>query len=180
MPYTLTIRQGPKVTRERYAELEEAMGAVEQHGRELERGADARPVGGSLIRRIEPVQQVVARLELRGPGRLRADGRGRLRRAPAGAPLVSRVRLPRGAEPPYRVFVNGVPQRQGEDYEVVGDELHFAARLQKEKLGLGRWTAIFLGLFGSYGRNDQVDVQYQLGARTAHATGLEILPPEAD
>jgi hypothetical protein len=78
MPYTLTIRQGPKVTRERYAELEEAMGAVEQHGRELERGADARPVGGSLIRRIEPVQQVVARLELRGPGRLRAgvDVRG--------------------------------------------------------------------------------------------------------
>jgi hypothetical protein len=78
MPYTLTIRQGPKVTRERYAELEEAMGAVEQHGRELERGADARPVGGSLIRRIEPVQQVVARLELRGPGRLHAgvDVRG--------------------------------------------------------------------------------------------------------
>ena len=78
MPYTLTIRQGPKVTRERYAELDEAVGAVEQHGRELERGADARPVGGSLIRRIEPVQQVVARLELRGPGRLRAgvDVRG--------------------------------------------------------------------------------------------------------
>ena len=78
MPYTLTIRQGPKVTRERYADLEEAMGAVEEHGRELERGADARPVGGSLIRRIEPVQQVVARLELRGPGRLRAgvDVRG--------------------------------------------------------------------------------------------------------
>ena len=78
MPYTLTIRQGPKVTRERYAELDEAVGAVEQHGRELERGADARPVGGSLIRRIEPVQQVVARLELRGPDRLRAgvDVRG--------------------------------------------------------------------------------------------------------
>jgi hypothetical protein len=93
---------------------------------------------------------------------------------------MSRVKLPRGAEPPYRVFVNGVPQREGTDYEVVGDELHFAARLQKEKLGLGRWTAIFLGLFGSYGQNDQVDVQYQLGARTAHATGLEILPPEAD
>lgn len=78
MPYTLTIRQGPKVTRKRYDELEKAVGAVEHHGRELERGADARPVGGSLIRRIEPVQQVVARLELRGPGRLRAgvDVRG--------------------------------------------------------------------------------------------------------
>lgn len=93
---------------------------------------------------------------------------------------MSRVKLPRGAKPPYRVFVNGVPQREGEDYKVVGDELHFAARLQKEKLGLGRWTAIFLGLFGSYGQNDQVDVQYQLGDRTAHATGLEIFPPEAD
>jgi hypothetical protein len=78
MPYTLTIRQGPKVTRERFAELGSAVGAVEQRGRELERGADARPAGGSLIRRIEPVQQVVARLELRGPGRLRAgvDVRG--------------------------------------------------------------------------------------------------------
>jgi hypothetical protein len=78
MPYTLTIRQGPKVTRERYAELEEAVGAVEEHGRKLERGADAWAVGGSLIRRIEPVQQVIARLELRGPARLRAgvDVRG--------------------------------------------------------------------------------------------------------
>ena len=90
---------------------------------------------------------------------------------------MSRVTLPRGAEPPYRVFVNGVPQQEGEDYEVVGDELHFAARLQKEKLGLGRWTAMFLGLFGSYGQNDQVDVQYQLGGRTAHATGLDIEQP---
>jgi hypothetical protein len=90
---------------------------------------------------------------------------------------VSRVKLPRGAEPPYRVFVNGVPQREGEDYEVVDGELHFAARLEKEKLGLGRWTAIFLGLFGSYGQNDQVDVQYQLGGRTCHATGLDIEQP---
>jgi hypothetical protein len=78
MPYTLTIRQGPKVTRERYADLEAAVGAVEGHGRELEQGADARAVGGSFIRRIEPAHQVVARLELRGPGRLRAgvDVRG--------------------------------------------------------------------------------------------------------
>jgi hypothetical protein len=90
---------------------------------------------------------------------------------------VSRVRLPRGAEPPYRVFVNGVPQQEGQDYEVVGDELHFAARLEKEKLGLGRWTAIFFGLFGSYGQNDEVDVQYQLGGRTVHATGLDIEQP---
>ena len=89
-----------------------------------------------------------------------------------------RVPLPRGAEPPYRVFVNGVPQQEGADYEVVGAELHFTKPLEKEKLGMGRWAAIFFGLFGSYGKDDQVDVQYRLGGRTAHATGLDILPPE--
>ena len=89
-----------------------------------------------------------------------------------------RVRLPRGAEPPYRVFVNGVPQQPGSDYDVVGDELRFTRPLEKERLGAGRWTAMFLGLFGSYGKNDQVDVQYRLGDRDVHATGLDIIAPE--
>jgi hypothetical protein len=88
-----------------------------------------------------------------------------------------RVPLPRGAEPPYRVFVNGVPQREGEDYEVAGNELHFFRPLEKEKLGVGRWTAMFFGLFGSYGKNDSVDVQYRLGEREVAATGLDIIPP---
>ncbi|MGH2716468.1 MAG: hypothetical protein ACRDM7_21800 [Thermoleophilaceae bacterium] len=91
-----------------------------------------------------------------------------------------RVPLPRGAERPYRVFVNGVEQREGRDYEVVGGELRFAKPLEKERLGMGRWAAIFFGLFGSYGKDDQVDVQYRLGSRTAHATGLDIFPPDAD
>jgi hypothetical protein len=89
-----------------------------------------------------------------------------------------RVPLPRGAEPPYRVFVNGVPQTEGDDYEVRGRELHFARPLEKERLGAGRWTAMFFGLFGSYGKNDSVDVQYRLGDRETVATGLEIIPPD--
>ena len=78
MSYTLTIRKGPKVDRKRYSDLDAALQAIEQHGHELERSADSRARGGTLIRRIEPVQQVVARLELAGPGRLRAgvDVRG--------------------------------------------------------------------------------------------------------
>ncbi len=66
------------MTRERFTEVSPALHAMEERGRELEAGANARPVGGSLIRRIEPVQRVVARLELAGPGRLRAgvDVRG--------------------------------------------------------------------------------------------------------
>jgi hypothetical protein len=89
-----------------------------------------------------------------------------------------RVPLPRGAQPPYRVFVNGVPQREGADYEVAGSELRFSKRLEKERIGIGRWTAIFLGLFGSYGKNDSVDVQYRIGDRDAVATGLDIIPPD--
>ena len=91
---------------------------------------------------------------------------------------VWRVPLPRGAEPPYRVFVNGVPQREGRDYEVKGRELLFRTPLEKEKIGAGRWTAMFFGLFGSYGKNDSVDVQYRLGGRDTVATGLDIVPPD--
>jgi hypothetical protein len=89
-----------------------------------------------------------------------------------------RVPLPRGAEPPYRVFVNGVPQKLGRDYEVLGHELHFSKPLEKERIGVGRWTAIFLGLWGSYGKNDSVDVQYRVGGRETVATGLDIVPPD--
>jgi hypothetical protein len=89
-----------------------------------------------------------------------------------------RVLLPRGAEPPYRVFVNGIPQEEGRDYDVGRGELLFRKPLEKEKLGAGRWTAIFLGLFGSYGKNDQIDVQYRLAGREVSATGLDIVPPD--
>jgi hypothetical protein len=91
---------------------------------------------------------------------------------------VWRVPLPQGAEPPYRVFVNGVPQREGADYELHGRELHFTKPLEKERIGLGRWAAIFFGLWGHYGKNDSVDVQYRLGGRETLSTGLEIVPPD--
>ena len=88
-----------------------------------------------------------------------------------------RVELPRGAERPFRVFVNGVPQEEGRDYRVDGRELVFNRPLEKEKLTLWRWTAIFLALFGTYGKNDVVDVQYTVGGRTTVASGLDINPP---
>jgi hypothetical protein len=77
-PYTVTVRAGAAVRKEQCATLEDALAAIEREGRELERGADGRPEGGTLIRRLEPVQIVVARLELSGPRRLRAgvDVRG--------------------------------------------------------------------------------------------------------
>jgi hypothetical protein len=76
--YKLTVRSGARVKRERFGALADALDTLERRGRGLERSADAASVGGRLMRRIEPVQQVVARLELSGPGRLRAgvDVRG--------------------------------------------------------------------------------------------------------
>ena len=89
-----------------------------------------------------------------------------------------RVPLPAGAEPPLRVFVNGVPQERGKDYELVRGELVFNRPLEKERLSKRRWTAIFFGLWGYYGKNDSVDVQYRRGGRELIATGLEIIPPD--
>jgi len=76
--WTVTVRSGARVSKERHETLEQAVEAVEAIGRELERSADARSVGGTLIRRFDPVQQVVGRVELAGPGGLRAgvDVRG--------------------------------------------------------------------------------------------------------
>ena len=88
------------------------------------------------------------------------------------------VPLPRGAEPPYRVFVNGVPQREGADYELRGGTLAFSRHLEKEgKLGFWRWFAMFMALFGTYRKNDSVDVEYGVGGQRRVAVGLDIVPP---
>ena len=76
--FTVTVRSGHRVRKERHEELGHALDALERIARELADGARAKPVGGTLIRKLEPVQQVIGRIELSGPGRLRAgvDVRG--------------------------------------------------------------------------------------------------------
>jgi len=76
--YTVTVRARPRTRKQRFAGLDGALAAIEDRGRELAKDAGEQPQGGTLIRRLEPVQIVVARLELSGPGRLRAgvDVRG--------------------------------------------------------------------------------------------------------
>jgi hypothetical protein len=93
-----------------------------------------------------------------------------------------RVPLPPGAQPPYRVFVNGVPQEQGRDYELHGHELRFDKPLAKEgRLGFWRWASMFIGLVGTYRKNDSVDVHYTQRGEQRTAVYLDIIPPdEAD
>ena len=76
------------------------------------------------------------------------------------------------------MFVNGVPQSEGRDYHVEHRALAFERPLAKERLGFWRWAAMFFALFGSYGKNDSVDVQYRQGGAERVATGLDIIPPE--
>src|SRR4051794_23644515 len=88
-----------------------------------------------------------------------------------------KVRLPAGVQPPFTVYVNGVEQQLGSDYEVRDGTLMFSRPLVKEgKLGFWRW---FLGAWGigTYGRNDQVDVAWEVDGmpRVAHALDVEPL-----
>jgi hypothetical protein len=86
-----------------------------------------------------------------------------------------RVRLPRGAERPIQVYVNGLEQREGEDYSIQGHEVVFKRSLVKEKVSSGRWLAMTLGLFGSYGKNEAVDVHFRRGGKTQVISDAQVV-----
>jgi len=88
----------------------------------------------------------------------------------------TRVQLPAGVEPPFEVFVNGVRQEDGSDFVLRGDELVFVRELAHEgRLGFWRWTSLFLGVAGTYRKNDSVDVVYERGGRKIVRTGLPLV-----
>ena len=88
------------------------------------------------------------------------------------------VPLPSSVQEPFEVFVNGVRQERDTDYSVRGRELRFDKPLAKEgRLGTMRWLSIFLGVAGTYRKNDSVDVVYELGGRRTVSTALPIIPP---
>ena len=64
MTVVLTERVSGKVGHTRFDDLSGALDALERRGHALQGEADAQSVGGSLMRRYEPKDQVVARLEL--------------------------------------------------------------------------------------------------------------------
>jgi hypothetical protein len=78
---------------------------------------------------------------------------------------------------PFEVFVNGVQQRQGTDFDRVGRSLVFERPLAKEgRLGFWRWLSIFLGVAGTYRKNDSIDLVYTRAGTRAVVT----LQPVAD
>ena len=90
-----------------------------------------------------------------------------------------RVALPRGIRPPFQVYVNGVRQTEGADFEYRDGALLFDRPLTKEgKISLWRWLIGAFGI-GTYRPNDTVDVRYELDGRALVAHALDIEPPGA-
>ncbi len=88
----------------------------------------------------------------------------------------TRVKLPADVSPSFEVFVNGVPQSPGVDYQRRGDELLFNRSLAREgKLGFWRWLSIFLGVAGTYRQDDIVDVVYERGGTKVVESGLKLV-----
>jgi hypothetical protein len=93
-----------------------------------------------------------------------------------GVEVGRRVRLPAGAEPPIRVYVNGVEQAEGADYEVRNGEIVFKRSIVKEgKVGGLRWAAMYLGLFGTYRKHETIDIEYRIGGQAKLVSDAEVL-----
>jgi hypothetical protein len=91
-----------------------------------------------------------------------------------------RVKLPRDAEAPFTVFINGIEQREGADYTVEGGEIVFTRPIVKEKVGTARWLAMYLGLFGTYRKDETIDLQFSHDGKVQLVSDLAVVPyPEA-
>lgn len=86
-----------------------------------------------------------------------------------------RVKLPAGAEPPFTVFINGVEQSR-ESYRIEAGEIRFGRPIVKEKVGAGRWLAMYLGLFGTYRKNETIDLQFSRGGKVELRSDLPVIP----
>ncbi|UTI64198.1 hypothetical protein NBH00_23025 [Paraconexibacter antarcticus] len=85
----------------------------------------------------------------------------------------SLVPLPPQVDGPFQVFLNGVLQTPGTDYEVDGRTLVFPQVLRKDRISGWRW---FLGAWGvgTYRQNDSIDIRYEVAGRPTLAEGLTI------
>jgi hypothetical protein len=82
--------------------------------------------------------------------------------------------LPPQVQPPFEVYVSGVPQAEGVDYVLDGRDLVFEDRvLRKDEVSGWRWLLGAIGI-GTYRQDDSVDVRYTLDGRPKVAEGLAV------
>jgi hypothetical protein len=93
----------------------------------------------------------------------------------------TRIELPEQVPAVFDVYVGGVRQVPGRDFEVVGRSLVFPRPLAHEgRLGFWRWASMWLGIAGTYRKHEAVDVVYEADGRREVATGLRPQPYEAN
>jgi len=90
-----------------------------------------------------------------------------------GVSARSRVEVPPHVPDDFEVFVGGVRQQRGVDYEVVGRSVVFPRPIAQEgRLGFWRWASMWLGIAGTYRKHETVDLVYDVGGRRQVETGL--------
>lgn len=105
--------------------------------------------------------------------------RGHGSEAFGGTPVGRRVALPRAAQEPITVFINGVEQVRGEDYKITEGTIVFREPIYKEQLGDLNWfrkIGLGLGVFGWYERNEAVDIQFNTPTGPKLRSDVPILP----
>ena len=89
----------------------------------------------------------------------------------------ARVDLPPHVPDRFEVYVGGILQRRGADYEVLGRSLVFPRTIEQEgRLGFWRWLSMWLGIAGTYRKHENVDVVYEAAGRRQVETGLTPVP----
>jgi hypothetical protein len=86
--------------------------------------------------------------------------------------------LPPYVEEPFEVYVNGIPQQEGVDFELRDRALVFPRALVPEvKMSKLQWILVTVGI-GAYKKHDSVDVLYQRDGRRLVASTLPVRPAE--
>jgi hypothetical protein len=93
----------------------------------------------------------------------------------------ARIELPDHVPSVFEVYVGGVRQVPGRDFEVDGRSLIFPRELEQEgRLGFWRWASMWLGVAGTYRKHEAVDIAYEAGGHRKVETGLRPQPFDSD
>jgi hypothetical protein len=78
----------------------------------------------------------------------------------------SRIELPEHVPPAFEVYVGGVRQLPGRDFDVQGRTLVFPRPIAQEgRLGFWRWASMWLGIAGTYRRHATSSTRSTAAAR---------------
>jgi hypothetical protein len=85
----------------------------------------------------------------------------------------SLVDLPHAVDSDFEVYVNGILQEYGTDYQLDGHTLVFPRPLSAEvKMTKFQFIRAALGIAGTYRKHDSIDITYEHDGRKLVATGL--------